>query len=177
LERIQSWLKKYPDVVKAMDLNKLLLPLDFYEDDIRDTIVSFASSKYEKNEFQSIEEKYFRISIERKNKLNNVSADYFRDFMRKSYVHFGKISNFLKDPSNLTYKEKYENTVADIQGKITVRREDFKCFDDILLFLYEIILDKSNNQLLSRRRYIWVFLHFMYASCDIGKKVEENVVP
>jgi hypothetical protein len=161
-----------------MKLNDLLIPLNFYQDDIRDTIIAFALSKpkYNDDKIQSIQEKYFKLPIEEKNRINNLSKDYFNDVLKKSYTYFAKISSFLQDPANAEFKEKYFNTIDDIQEKITIKRSDYGCFDEILSYLYDKILDENNTQLLSHRQYIRVFLHFMYAECDIGKKVEKNAI-
>jgi hypothetical protein len=177
-EKIQLWLKSFPEITKTLNLNKLLIPLNFYEDDIRQTIITFASSdsKYDNEKIQSIQERYLKLPIEEKNNFNNLSADYFREVLRNSYTYFGKISIFLQDPVNSEYKEKYFNTINDIQEKITIKRSDYGCFDDILSYLYDKILDETNTQLLAHRRYIRIFLHFMYAECDIGKKAGNNAI-
>ncbi|NQT58531.1 MAG: hypothetical protein HQ557_06070 [Bacteroidetes bacterium] len=175
LETIQLFLKSYPDVVKLANLNKLLIPLDFYEEDIRDTIICFTDSGYNSKDLMEIKDKFLKIPIKNKNRLNSLSEEYFDNVLKKSYVHFNKIESFLEDPINSEYKEKYENTVLDIQEKISIKRNDFAYFDDVLAYLYDKILDECSDKLLKKRRFIRTFLHFMYATCDIGRKVVDNV--
>ncbi|HLP46864.1 MAG TPA: ABC-three component system protein [Candidatus Kapabacteria bacterium] len=117
-ERIQLWLQKYPDIVKILNLNNLFLRLEFYEKDLRDIIIEF--SKMKSQLVERIEEKQTDIKWldkVRKNELNNLNKDYF-DYMKKnSLAYFHKIEAFLKDPANLRYKDYYENTISDLQGK------------------------------------------------------------
>ncbi len=170
LETIHKYIECNPEIAIVLNLRKLLIPLDFYEEDIRETILSFSTSQFNSGEIHSIEEKFIKIPISKKNELNSLSEEYFKTVLEKSYVYFSKIQDFLTDPINIDYKEKYENTVLDIQEKIMVKRSEFGCFDEILSYLYDVILDKSSPKLLKNRRYIRIFLHYMYAVCDIGKK-------
>ena len=169
-ETIQSWLQKYPAVIKTTGLNRLLTPLNFYEQDIQDTIVSFSESKFNRKTIIEIVDKFLRLPLQEKNKRNNLSEQYYTHVMRESYTYFNKIEKFLEDPANSEFKEKYENTVSDLREMITVKHDDFTSFDEILAYLYKIICDRSYAKLLEKRRFIRIFLHFMYATCDIGRK-------
>ncbi len=167
-ERIQLWLQEYPDICRTLNLNKLFLPLEFYEKDLKDIILKFSEIK--DRAAQRIEKKQSEIKWiekEEKNKLNNLSKDYF-DFMKKnSLAYFQKIETFLKDPVNREYEESYENTISDLQGKILIKRNEYFAFEELLETLFDYIFENS-PLLKDRRKLIRVFLHYMYFNCDIG---------
>ena len=173
-ERIQLWLQEYPSIVKTLGLNKLLMPLEFYEKDIQEVVIAFSESKISGEELRAIQNHLTKIPIEEKNKLNNLGKEYFDSVLKDSFSDFEKIGNFLKDPRNDEYKLKYDNTVSDLQEEITIKRDEYNTFEEILNHLYKIILDSTNDSLRNNRKLIRVFLHYMYSNCDIGKKVAEN---
>lgn len=167
-ERIQLWLKEYPDIPKFLGLNKLFLPLEFYEKDLKEIIVKFSEIKEQLKETVQIKQDQFKfIDKPRKNELNKLSQEYF-DFLKKnSLADFHKIETFLKDPANLKYKNYYDNTVSDLQGKIVIKRSEYSDFDKLLETLFDYIFENSPG-LKDRRKLIRVFLHYMYYNCDIG---------
>ena len=44
-ERIQKWLKDYPNISKKHDLKKYLLPFEFYDEDLKNTILAFSETE------------------------------------------------------------------------------------------------------------------------------------
>ena len=173
-ERIQLWLQEYPSIVRTLDLNKLLMPLEFYEQDLQELVVAFSESKISKEELKAIQQDLVRIPIEEKNKLNNLGKEYFENVLKTSYSEFERIKAFLEDPQNEEYKSKYNNTISDLQEEIIIKRNDYGAFEEILNHLYKLILDSNNNNLLNNRKLIRVFLHYMYFYCDIGIKESEQ---
>ena len=169
-ERIQLWLQEYPGIVKTLGLKKLLMPLEFYEQDLQEIVVAFSESKISKEKLKTIQDNLTRISIEEKNELNNLGKEYFENVLKTSYSEFERIKTFLEDPQNEEYKSKYNNTVSDLQEEIIIKRNDYGAFEEILNHLYKLILDSNNNNLLNNRKLIRVFLHYMYFYCDIGIK-------
>jgi hypothetical protein len=165
-ERIQLWLRDYPDIAKKLNLNRLFIPLKFYEKDLKDVIVTFAKRQ---DEISKQAEKALQYTnMEKKNQLNQVSEEYFKYMQSHSLKHFTKIGNFLKDPRNKHYKNMYKNTVADLKSKIIINRNDFGKFDELFDEIYEEVFSKNQSELKDIRRLIWVFLHYMYFCCDIG---------
>lgn len=169
IERIELWLESHPEIVRALQLNKLLLPLQFYEEDIRNVIIAFSKLPHDQ-QLREIQEDNSYIRLNEKNERNKLSKEYFDDLFKKSVNNFKKIEAFLKNPQNEDYKRKYDNTVGDIQEKIIIKREEYDKFDDLLSYLYDWIFDLSNDDLLKNRNLIRVFLHYMYYHCDIGLK-------
>lgn len=164
LETIELWLKQYPFIAKTLNLNKLLLPLSFDENDLRLIVNSFNKLDKKKEELLKIPD---NRDIENKNKLNALSKEYFNNVIKRNLIYFEQIREFLMDSINNEYLDKYENTIDDINAKIIVHRKDFEKFEMILEFLYDFIID-NNIELKSKRRLVRLFLHYMYYNCDIG---------
>ncbi|WP_438710240.1 ABC-three component system protein [Aquimarina muelleri] len=164
LEQIELWINLHPSIAKKLNLNKLLLPLSFDENDIRLIVNSFSKLDKKKGELSKIPE---NRDIENKNKLNVLSKEYFDNVIKKNLIYFGQIRAFLTDSINKEYLDKYENTIDDINAKIIVHRTDFEKFEMILEFLYDFIIE-NNTELKNKRRLVRLFLHYMYYNCDIG---------
>jgi len=173
-ERIQLWLQEYPGIVKTLGLNKLLMPLEFYEKDLQEIVVAFSESKISKEELKTIQHDLVRIPIEEKNKLNNLGKEYFDNVLTSSFSDFERIKSFLKDPQNEEYKKMYNNTVSDLQAKIILKRNEFNAFEEVLEHICDYVLDTQKTELLNNRKLIRVFLHYMYFYCDIGIKESEQ---
>ncbi|PVX44931.1 hypothetical protein C8C85_0689 [Flavobacterium sp. 103] len=163
LETIELWLKKYPSIAKALNLNKLLLPLSFDENDLKEIINSFSKIDKKKGDLSKIPKR----DIEKKNELNNLSNEYFSNVIKKNLIYLDQIRDFLMDPINDEFLNKYENTIDDINEEIIVHRDEFDKFDLIFNYLYKFIIE-SNPELKSKRSLVRLFLHYMYYNCDIG---------
>ncbi|VXB79104.1 ABC-three component system protein [Maribacter litoralis] len=163
LETIELWLEQYPSIVKTLNLNKLLLPLSFNENDLKEIINSFSKVDKKKGDLPKIPKR----DIEKKNKLNNLSKDYFNNVITRNLLYLEQIREFLTNPINAEYLGKYENTIDDINEEIVVHREEFDKFDLIFSYLYKFIVE-NNSELNSNRSLVRLFLHYMYYNCDIG---------
>ncbi len=165
IETIQLWLKEFPNVAKTLNLNRLLLPLNFNENDIKDIIQSFSKIDIKKSKLSKIPQKR---DIELKNQLNNLSKDYFNNAIKKNLVYFNQIKEFLENQINNEYLNKYQNTIDDINEEIIIHRNEYDKFESIINHLYKFILNNS-PVLESKRVFLRLFLHYMYYNCDIGK--------
>lgn len=166
-ERIQKWLQDYPLIAKKHNLDKLLLPLQFYDEDLKEIISLFASTNFSNADLSDLQQSNYRIGIVEKNALNKLSEDYFNNVFKDSINDFKTIEEFFKRPQNMQLANAYINTIRDINAKIVVRRSEFNTFEEIIEYLYDYIL--SNHRTLKNyRKLIRVFLHYMYFHCDIG---------
>lgn len=163
LETIDLWLKQFPLIAKTLNLNKLLLPLSFDENDLKEIINSFSKVDKKNGDLPKIPKR----DIEKKNELNNLSREYFNNVIKKNLIYLDQIRDFLMDPINSEYLNKYENTIDDINEEIIVHRGDFDKFDLIFNYLYKFIIGK-NPELKNNRSLVRLFLHYMYYNCDIG---------
>ncbi|MCF6340104.1 MAG: restriction endonuclease [Sulfurimonas sp.] len=167
-ERIQKWLHDYPSIVKKNNLSRLLLPLEFYEEDLKILITRFSEIDFDGEELQEITRNNDRIPISEKNDLNKLSQDYFNSIFKKSMNDFSKIETFIKNPKNREIQNFYDNTIDDIQSKILVKRSEFSTFEEIIEYLYDFVFQNHSDELKNDRRLIRTFLHYMYFHCDIG---------
>ncbi|RPI71655.1 MAG: hypothetical protein EHM47_09740 [Ignavibacteriales bacterium] len=170
-EKIQLWLQEYPEVVKAAQLSKLLLPLEFYEQDLQELIIAFSKCPFSDEQVKDIQEDLARIPLDEKNRLNNLSKEYYENSLENSYEYFSKIKSFLVDPRNDSLKNMYKNTVSDLQDAFLLKRGDFYSMEYFFDICYKKISDDRKLELRNKRSLIRVFLHYMYFNCDIGIKV------
>jgi len=175
-EKIQSWISLYPEIAKALGLNKLLMPIQIYEKDLENVVLRFAEIKNDPQFRKNVPTKKAaprirRIPIEEKNRINNLTDSYFAAVFTESYSDFHKITEFLSDPKNDTYKQMYDNTIADIQEKIITNRKEFENFDYVFTFLFDSLVSHSDTTIMAQRKTVRVFLHYMYYCCHIGQKV------
>lgn len=185
---IKNFLKKEleienADIIGREEINKHLIdnpliadkyrlylneePLRFYDEDIKNIIINFHQANKAIKTAQ--ESSLLYVNKEQKNSINNLSQDYFDHLKERSLPYFETIDNFLKDPRNSDYLDMYLNTVGDLQEKIILERGRFDKFDEILHLSAQYIIDR-NTELLSIRRFVTIFIHYMYFNCDIGKK-------
>ena len=172
-EKIQQWLQSYPDIVKEAKLQDLLRPLQFDESDLKSVIEVFhkylpSSDTIDKNVVD-----FSYVEMEKKNKLNKLSKDYFDNVMQRHYSHFESIRTFLKDPINKSLKEQFDDLVDELNAKITIYQNEYFAFERLLDELYDYVI--SNNKEFfgsGRKRLVRVFINYMYCNCFIGKKVD-----
>lgn len=164
------------EIIKDLGLNKTLLPFEFYEQDIRDVILLFSKELEENEERQPITIKDLfhndrpEDGIKEKNRLNKLSDEYFEDEIRRnSQKYFKQIDVFLEAFINAKYLRQYRNTVRELNNLILIKREDFEKFEEIFFFLYQQIFKGNKDEIKEHRFLIYVFLHFMYFQCDIGR--------
>jgi hypothetical protein len=168
VERILFWLDEYPEIVKTMDLNNLLMPLQFYPEDLKDIILKFSTVSGQVAQEAEKKKLQFRsMALERKNELNRLSKEYFDFIKEKSLAHFNQIKVFLNNPLNRKYLKYYENTTADLQAKIIVKRSEYHQFEELLEELIDFVFH-AYPEMRDERNLIRVFLHYMYSNCDIG---------
>lgn len=168
-ELIQSYLQSYPNIAKQHGLFQLNLPLDFSEKDFCEVINDFPSLEVINDAIEE-DKKWVYISKEEKNELNKLSKDYFNNVIKGDIKYFLQIQNFLEDPANFVQKEKYKNTIYDLQSEIMTYKDTYNTFEEIFSVLYKYVLERNKNELYTKRRLIRLFLHYMYFTCDIGRK-------
>ncbi len=144
------------------------MPLQFYEDDLKEIVISFSEIDFSCEALQDIQRKNDKITLEEKNKLNFLGEEYFKNSFKKSIQEFSQIEHFFKSPKNRALSKMYNNTIDDIQSKILVKRDEYHKFEKIIEYLYDYMLNKHGLVLKDDRRLIRVFLHYMYFHCDIG---------
>lgn len=104
-----------------------------------------------------------------KNTINNLSSQYFQDFIvADSMSYFEAIENFLKNVRNREWRKRYENVAAQFRQKYYVHRDAFPNFESVFDDIFNRL--RIRGQLPGSDRLIYVFLHFMYCTCDLGQR-------
>lgn len=168
-EKIQMYLQEYPDVVRVAELNRLLLPFEFDESDLRDVIV-FLHKRIKENNNAVIKLGFEYPGLDRKNELNNLSKNYFDDVVKKSLEDFDKIRAFLSDSINQDIEEIYSDAASELNAKITLNRNQFYEFEQILETCYDNVVRDNPDILKGKKQLVRTLLHYMYCNCDIGIK-------
>jgi len=170
-EKIQQFLQNNPNIVRTAKLNDLLRPLEFDESDLKEIIIAVHEVISKKDNLNNIVD-FSKIDLEEKNKLNNLSKDYFEESIKPDFDNFGKIDNFLSSPINTQIKDLYDDAVSELRAKIALRRYDYIEFGDLLEEFYNYVINNNKEELKSKKRLVRMLLNYMYCQCDIGKKEE-----
>jgi len=169
-EQLDTYLTDNPEIANQFGLYKFSNPLRFYEKDIKEVITVFDEQRKNiTNATQDYITNFAVIDKETKNKLNNLSQEYFDFIKDNSLQYFGEIELFLRNPQNEKYMKMYSNTVSDLQEVIILDRNRYNEFEHIIRHLVEFIVENNEEKLRDLRNIVRVFIHFMYFNCDIGK--------
>lgn len=147
-------------------------PIIFYEEDIKEVIKHFSAN------IDCIEERFNdlkKIPLDTKNEINNLSEEYFECIIEYDFQHFNKIDNFLKKPINGSYLNMYMNTIRELNRKIITHRSKFEKFEEIIDILYNHITENYSQDFGFERNMVYIFLHYMYCRCHIGKKERRSL--
>jgi hypothetical protein len=109
-----------------------------------------------------------RTSVDKKNALNSMSAEFWDELARKYMVYSEPIQRFLANPANRESLARYEGAVDEFQLKIIAKYAGFKSFDDVFNHLVDT-LRARDGILASKIRLTRAVLFYMYFHCDIGK--------
>lgn len=168
-EKIQMYLQEFPDIVRVAELNRLLLPFDFDESDLRDVIV-FLHKQIKENNKVVVKSGFEYPGLNKKNELNNLSKNYFDDVVKKSLEDFDKIRTFLSDSINQDIEEIYLDAASELNAKIALKRNQFYEFEQILETCYDNVVRDNADILKGKKKLVRTLLHYMYCNCDIGIK-------
>ena len=169
LEQLELWLKRFPEVADEADLDPVDSPLIVSPDDLAEVVQALARQK-ESVAALLDDPPAPRVAYERKNALNNMSAEYAKAQRRKYLKETAQIRSFLAAPENLELLRMYESVADEFQLKIIAKRKDYQTFDQVmeylvnLLFNRDPILRQHNHKRLTR-----AVLFYMYWNCDIGE--------
>jgi hypothetical protein len=172
----KQYLHPHRHIVKMFGLDLFTLPFDFSDSDLQDLVIAFRDELSEemedliRQESEKIKHNYYSIDKQEKNEKNNLGKEYYDNIILKdSLKYFTKIDEFLRNPINKKYKNYYFDIVAELNQIITIKREDFGVFEEIFGFIYMLMVD-DKVALKGKKRFIQIFLHYMYFNCDLGKK-------
>ncbi len=108
-----------------------------------------------------------RTAYERKNQLNGMTAAFARS-QRVNYLkETPQLKQFLSLPESAHVLAHYETVVDEFQQNIIAKRKDYQNFDEVMVYLRRLVLDRDPI-LRKHRRLTSVVLFYMYWNCDIG---------
>lgn len=168
-EKIQNFLQVYPDVVRAAKLNRLLLPFEYDESDLCDVILALNEHLKSKDSVPVLTS-FAYPGLEKKNELNQLGKEYFDTVMKGSMDDFEKIKNFLSDAVNVEFLSLYEDAANELNAKISLHHDQFYEFEQVLESCYDRIVNDEGYNLKGKKRLVRILLHYMYCTCDIGRK-------
>jgi len=174
-ETINRYLSLNKPIRDLFDLDKYTLPFEFTDSDLKELVLKFKEEiEKTKPDLKKAIDKLATdlrfIDKDSKNAINNLSKAFFEDVIKEySLKYFSQIDEFLQNPINEELTEIYQDLAMELNSIITIKREDFYAFEEIFVYLYNYVKDR-NVDLNRKKRFISIFLHYMYFNCDIGKK-------
>ena len=167
LESLESWLKDFPDVPGIANLDPLDSPLIVSPDELSEVVQSLA--RYMDGASAMLDTPPTpRTLYEKKNAINNMSAEYAKGLRRLYLKDTAQVKVFLAAPENADLLRMYESVVEEFQLKIIAKRKDHHSFDDVMNYLLDLLF--ARDPLLSaNKRLTRAMLFYMYWNCDIGE--------
>lgn len=110
--------------------------------------------------------------IEVKDDLNGMGEAYSEVIQAHHLPHFAQIRQFLGSPANGGVREMYYELVDELRSRVAADPQlSGVPFEAILIGVCDRAVAQEPGRLRGRRRTLNVLLSFMYATCDIGRKV------
>ncbi len=165
LEDILEFLKK--------ELLEVKFPEILIQEDIKDCINilerDFGSTKSIRT---SIEPRNGDDFIIRKNSINSVSWDFFKNRIRGHIKYNKEINDFLSDPINKDSQYRYFGVTQAIQSYYQEQKQPYS-FENIFREVFSKI-SSYDDDVPGLTIKLKIILHNMYFNCDIGNNPNEN---
>lgn len=169
VEQLELWLKNFPEVVKAANLDPVDSPLIVSPDDLAEVVQALARQRASLTSVLD-DPPTPRVTYEQKNAINNMTADYARAQRQQYLKETAQIGTFLAAPENLELLRLYESVVDEFQLKIIAKRKNYQTFDEVMEYLVDLLFGR--DAILRQRdhkRLTRAVLFYMYWNCDIGE--------
>jgi len=168
IEELNRHLQSNPTIWSNLGFPETSRPFHVDPTDLNDLVSSFRDAVENGGDQFDSARNFTYLKQAEKNKINGVSADYATYMRESSLPHFADIQTFLQDPRNAEVKSIYHDAADDLKQKILVFRDQFDSFDKVLTYIHDLVTN-ANDALRTRKRFVRVFLHYMYHDCDIGQ--------
>jgi hypothetical protein len=165
LEGILKFLKE--------ELSEFMFPEIFTQEDIKDCIAIL------KRDFGSAHS--IRTSIEprlgddfmlKKNSVNNISWDFFKEKIRVHIKYNKDINDFLTDPINKDSQNSYFEVTQAIQDYYHKQQQPYS-FENIFRDVFAKLCN-YDDEVPGLNMKLKIVLHNMYFNCDVGDNPNEN---
>jgi hypothetical protein len=172
LEQLEVLLRRFPDVAREAELDPIDSPLIVSPDDLAEVVQALARKR--DGVVALLDDPPTpRVTYERKNALNNMSADYAKAQRRKYLKETAEIRAFLASPENLDLLHMYESVVDEFQLKIIAKRKDYQTFDEVMEYLMDLLFKRDPIlRQHAHKRLTRAMLFYMYWNCDIGEVID-----
>lgn len=167
LEQLESWLKTFSDVPSIARLDPIESPLIVSPDDLAEVVEALARH-LDGAAAMLVMPPTPRTPYEKKNVLNNMSADYAKRLRQLYLKETAQVQIFLAAPENTDLLRMYESVVEEFQLKIIAKRKDFHTFDEVMNYLFDLLFARD-PVLRANKKLTRVILFYMYWNCDIGE--------
>lgn len=169
LEQLELWLRRFPEVAIEADLDPVDSPLIVSPDDLAEVVQALARQRTGVAALLD-DPPTVRVSYQRKNALNNMSADYAKAQRKRYLKETVEIRAFLAAPENLELLRMYESVVDEFQLKIIAKRKDYQTFDEVMEYLVDLLFNRDPVlRQHAHKRLTRAVLFYMYWNCDIGE--------
>lgn len=169
LEQLEILLKRFPEVVMEADIDPVDSPLIVSPDDLAEVVQAFTRQKDVIVELLD-DPPAVRVTYEKKNELNNMSAEYAKAQRRMFLKETVQIRTFLAAPENIDLLRMYESVVDEFQFKIIAKRKNYQTFDEVMEHLVDLLFQRDPIlRQRSHKRLTRAMLFYMYWNCDIGE--------
>jgi hypothetical protein len=169
VEQLDFYMKRFPEIATEADLDPIDSPLIVSPDELAEVVGALGRQW---GEIANVidDPPAPRVSYEEKNSLNNMTAEYAKEFRKRYLKDTAQIRAFLAAPENADLQLMYESIADEFQLKIVAKRRDHQTFDDVLEYLIDLLFGR--DPLLRQhkhKRLTRAVLFYMYWNCDIGK--------
>lgn len=169
LEQLELWLKRFPEVAQEAKLDPVDSPLIVSPDDLAEVVQALARQKDGLTALLD-DPPTPRVTYEKKNVLNNMTAEYAKAQRRKYLKETTQIRTFLAAPENIELLRMYESVVDEFQLKIIAKRKDYQTFDEVIEYLVDLLFNRDPVlRQHAHKRLTRAVLFYMYWNCDIGE--------
>ena len=167
VEQLELWLKLFPDIPALADLDPVDSPLIVSPDELAEVVQALDANKGAVA-LPTDDPPTPRVPYERKNELNNMTAEYAKAQRRRYLKETKEIASFLAAPENAGLLGLYETVVDEFQLKIVAKRKDHQTFDEVMEHLADLLFNRDPI-LRANKRLTRAVLFHMYWNCDIGE--------
>jgi hypothetical protein len=168
VEKIELWLKSFPEVAQAASVDPIDAPLLVSSDDLAEIVEALARNRDVVNQATDTVP-VDRTSYTEKNALNGMTIEFAREQRKRFLKDTFLIQTFLAAPENATLLALYESVVEDFQLRIIAKRKDHQAFDEVIVYLADVLFSRDAVlRQVGHRRLLRAMLFYMYWNCDIG---------
>ncbi|WP_417273179.1 ABC-three component system protein [Celeribacter halophilus] len=169
IEQLELWLKRFPTIVMAADLDPIDAPLIVNPEQLAEIVEAFVDSKDEL--MAAIDNTpTTRTSYAKKNEINGMTPS-FANALQRNYLKDTKtIARFFSDPENQRYCELYDEVAEEFNLKVAAKRKHYQSFDDVFNYLADILFQRDPIlRQVGKKRITRSILFYMYWQCDLGE--------